>query len=792
MKIPLLLATVFYGCTLSAQVQKSISLTRSTAQSMISGGDGITYVHVSNTSTSAYATLGEPLLPVSFFTFTVPADKDLSSLTVTYSGAVQTTLSKKVYPGQEISIDPEVPFTFTPPLTSIYTSSSVFPAQRAFISNVSWYGINKLVTVGVYMCSYIPSQNKLTCYSGAQFSASFTVAAEIPARVKRPANRWDEEIATVKQKVANPDKAAEYYTYNNNIAAAPSSLKAGRTSREYVIICPDALCSAFDEFLFWKRRKGINAEIVKLSTVLASNSGDAISGIYDNPGKVRQYLHDAWENGLKYALIVGDMSVAEATIRYTTPERLKDNRKFNYTNYVDDGASDYYFEDLNGNWDYNKDFVFGQADNDLVDLIPEISVGRLLCSNSEQIQNWVTKVLIYEQNPGLGDASYLTKSIFISADGVSPEKTISALPSWFQRDENYESPNDITPTGPTGKSLIDKMSTGYGLWGSFLHGSPNTVCVAAIGTGADDRISLYHITSEDGVWTSANETGNGIDNLNNYKRPGVYLGTSCNVTPYQNTKAFNNSGFMNMGESYTTSRGGGVAFLGGTRDLHQIETNMMFVRFGMALKSSDPKMHSFGRLMEYAKDTLNYTTATDLSTSPPTIGHDLGRQLYFTYYFALIGCPEMAMWVKAPLKFTNASVSRNGTNTTVNTGTVGGATVCVTSSDGKTYWETKTLGATNYTVTFANVPTDALVTVTKDGYLPFLSDYEYIQNEIFSNFAMNSHPSPKIGYDVTTSKAYGNVIIKNGACLVLTPTSTVSIKNGFIIEQGGQFKINIH
>lgn len=798
MKIPLIITYILCSLALSAQVQKNISLSTSTVKSAISGGDGAQYVLVSNTGISAYAPNGEPLLPVCFYRFTVPANKDLSSLTVTYTGAVQTTLTTKVYPGQQVSPDPAVPFVFTPPLASIYSSSAVYPAQRAFISNISWYGINKIVTVGVYMCSYIPSQNKLTCYTGAQFSASFTAAASIPAMVKRPAIRWDEEIATVKQKVANPEKAAEYYTYNNNLATAPSSLKSGETSPEYVIICPDALCSAFDEFLFWKRRKGVNAEIVKLSTVLASNRGDEISGIYDGPGKVRQYLINAHYKGLKYALIVGDMSVAEATIRYTTvypPSAIaRANRKNNNTsNYQDDGSTDYYFADLTGNWDKDRDGFYGETGEDAVHFDPEMYVGRLLCSNVQQIQNWITKSLIYEQNPGLGNASYLNKSIFISADGFSPAEVVNALPSSMLANIIYETPSDVDPSGPTGNSLITEMSTGYGLWGSFVHGSPSVVNVAAIGTG-QGTAGIYCITSEDRIGTARIDPRNGLDNLTNYSKPGVYFGISCSVTPYQNTKAFNNGGYMNMGEAFTTCKGGGVAFLGGTNVLNY-ESGIIYMKFLQGLSTANSERCHFGIGLSVAKDTLKKTTLQAFKNingkDSIGIGWSLDRQHYFAFYHTLIGCPEMSMWVKTPLKFTNALVSRNGTDATVNTGTVGGATICVTSSDGRTYWEVKTLGATNYTVTFANVPADALVTVTKDGYLPFLSDYEYIQNETFTGYAMNSHPSPKIGYDVTTTKAYGNVIIKNGACLVLTPTGSVSIKNGFVIEKGGTFEIQL-
>lgn len=770
MKSFLLIAAICCASVSIAQISASFDAGSISFQT-IEGDDGNSYALLKAGGLYNYAEPGMPFMPVKFFTFLVPADKQLTNLRVSNSNSTFTTLTVPIYPGQEPSPDPDIVAPFVEPDASVYGSDLRYPAMnsKAFIADIGWYGSNKLVTVGVHLSGYYPAQGYLYYYSHISLTATYTSASGLPAIQRRPQQRWDEEIAYLKQKVVNPEKVEEYYAYNNSLF---NTLKSDGDNYEYIIVCPDELCPAFDEFLFWKRRKGVNAGIVKLSTILNTYSGDLISGIYDGPGKLRQYLREKWGNGLKYALIVGDAS--------NSPVRLD----------AGNTSTDYYFSELTGDWDFDNDKKIGEFGDDKADYYPEVAVGRLLCTTIEEATNWVRKAFIYEQNPGLGDASYLTKSLFISADEfyTEPDSIIPYLPEEFTCKRISERPSaEADPVfGPTGKEVIDELSKGYGFFGSFVHGSRNTLHLA-YDSVARKGATRFCITAEDWQGSPSNENGNGLDNLTNYSKPSVYFGMSCSVVPLNKTKS--TEGSQNVGEGFVNNKGGGVAFLGGIANLYSYETGNMFRVFVKGLGTENIS-NKFGNLLQYAKDTLLVTTMRTDQYGNKYIGKATrDRILYFSYYHTLIGCPEMEMWAGSPKQVGTVNVSKNGTKLSVTLSSLTGAKICVCSADGKSYYEVRQLAESENEATFENVPDNYLVTITKQGYLPLMIDDNYIQNETFTECTLNYSTNPLIGYDVTNTKAYGEVVIKSDGCLILNNPETVKIKNGFKIEIGGKFVI---
>lgn len=149
----------------------------------------------------------------------------------------------------------------------------------------------------------------------------------------------------------------------------------------------------------------------------------------------------------------------------------------------------------------------------------------------------------------------------------------------------------------------------------------------------------------------------------------------------------------------------------------------------------------------------------------------------------------MEMWAGSPKQVGTVNVSKNGTKLSVTLSSLTGAKICVCSADGKSYYEVRQLAESENEATFENVPDNYLVTITKQGYLPLMIDDNYIQNETFTECTLNYSTNPLIGYDVTNTKAYGEVVIKSDGCLILNNPETVKIKNGFKIEIGGKFVI---
>jgi len=85
------------------------------------------------------------------------------------------------------------------------------------------------------------------------------------------------------------------------------------------------------------------------------------------------------------------------------------------------------------------------------------------------------------------------------------------------------------------------------------------------------------------------------------------------------------------------------------------------------------------------------------------------------------------------------------------------------------------------------------IIINRHNYYPhitYCSSSGYIQNETLTGNSFYSASPLVIGYDVTTEKPYGNVVLKSGAKLSIQKgVSGVTIKNGFECELGGELII---
>lgn len=83
-----------------------------------------------------------------------------------------------------------------------------------------------------------------------------------------------------------------------------------------------------------------------------------------------------------------------------------------------------------------------------------------------QIQTWIKKVLLYEQNPGKGDFNYLAKAFFTQADQLlqgNEANIVLNRATWIPSanrvifNEEGGSNTGSVPAFPTGKAVIDDL-----------------------------------------------------------------------------------------------------------------------------------------------------------------------------------------------------------------------------------------------------------------------------------------------------------------------------------------------
>jgi hypothetical protein len=125
-----------------------------------------------------------------------------------------------------------------------------------------------------------------------------------------------------------------------------------------VIITSSALASNFDEFIKWKKRKGVPVGVVTTNEIYVNYSGDLISGINDNAGRIRQYLYDAWQHGTVWALLAGDHTIVP--VRYGIGTS-------NWYAGIDTAyiiPADIYYSEFQGDWNIDGDSHYGESYGD--------------------------------------------------------------------------------------------------------------------------------------------------------------------------------------------------------------------------------------------------------------------------------------------------------------------------------------------------------------------------------------------------------------------------------------------
>lgn len=85
------------------------------------------------------------------------------------------------------------------------------------------------------------------------------------------------------------------------------------------------------------------------------------------------------------------------------------------------------------------------------------------------------------------------------------------------------------------------------------------------------------------------------------------------------------------------------------------------------------------------------------------------------------------------------------------------------------------------------------IVIPRHNYVPciikFDSQTHIIQNTSFDFDAYYTGAPLSVGYDITDTINYGNVIVKSGHKLTIERRQNVTIKNGFSVEPGATFQI---
>ncbi len=373
-------------------------------------------------------------------------------------------------------------------------------------------------------------------------------------------------------------------------------LSISSDSIPFLIITPDSLIPSFEDFADRRIAEGTFTEIRSMESILSAGSGYA----GDDASKVRQCIQDYYENhSLEYVLLGGDFELVPG--RYV------------YSNLNGDGdvfLSDYYYSCLDGDWNADGDTLYGTV-NDAVDLIADVSVGRIPVNSSTEVTNYFAKLVNYEEPSSLDwttEAFVIGSEMYVVDDGERFSEYIArSIPAGFTTTKMYD--NGSGDVSATKANYFAEMNEGKGL--VFYHG------LAANHTH-------FHIVRESTPFVVI--TNEDIDTLANASMPSVVISSTCWNSRFDSTA---------IGESFISSAtGGAAAFVSASHNDYSLSTRHMRRQF--ANNIFDSLSHGIGYLLNSARSA--YASEAELE----------GGLRHSLLGFTLFGDPQLRVWTETP------------------------------------------------------------------------------------------------------------------------------------------------
>ena len=250
---------------------------------------------------------------------------------------------------------------------------------------------------------------------------------------------------------------------------------------DLIILSPNEFINGLNSLVTHKNSMEISTKLISLNDIY--NSVYFPSQGRDDQEKIKYFIKNAIEEwNTTFVLLVGG----------------KDDFPMRMTNvYVDYGdgddevfVSDLYYADIYNetgafaSWDTNNNDNFGEYDwgssnlNDEVDLYPDVYLGRLACSNSNQVTTAVNKIIYYETSEAYAEDWY-SEIILVGGDTSPGDSsaidegeyvcdTIEGIMNGFSTNKLYATNGGIT--------LLSTMSNAFNEGSGYLvmsgHGNP--------------------------------------------------------------------------------------------------------------------------------------------------------------------------------------------------------------------------------------------------------------------------------------------------------------------------------
>ncbi|MFW5628312.1 MAG: C25 family cysteine peptidase [Candidatus Cloacimonadaceae bacterium] len=328
---------------------------------------------------------GKPMLPFYPLAVLLPFGEEYISAESNFSAP--HIAGEKIYidfARQQIPISQPMAYSPTLPDPAVYENDALFPSKDWEYLGTQFFRGYGIAYFNIYPFRYNPVKGQIEQKSHFELEINSAYNEDLALDKARFVSLHAETQESLERLVHNPELATDYHKAKTMKTGGGLPLS---DAKKMLIITGQNQADWFEDYATWRTSKGVSTGIYTTNFIYANYDGA------DNAEKLRNFLVDAyasWSDApelFEYVILGGDDEII--------PERGVYGRVWNT---VDRRMpADMYFGNLDGDWNANGNNIYGE-ENDDVDMLAELHVGRFTAETETQFDNIMRKTMHYVDN----------------------------------------------------------------------------------------------------------------------------------------------------------------------------------------------------------------------------------------------------------------------------------------------------------------------------------------------------------------------------------------------------------
>jgi len=463
--------------------------------------------------------LGSPSLPTIPCQVVIPPTAEVTGFEVTDLREEPVAGTYNVMPVQfpQAWMENSRQFPFVKPDPAYYGVNAAYPVQAAEFADAGTKAGYRLASFLVYPVRYNPVTKQLSVVTRLTVKVTYADhKLHVPKFSDMQISIHGSELRRL---VLNPEDVSRWAPPKKTQSFGSAFLPAG--TYEHVILAANAYKDSLARLRDWRTRQGWRSIIVPIESVAAVYPG------VDTAEKMRNFLKDAETTWSTIFCFIA---------RKDWPAHQYRAAYANVSGYpVDYLPCDWYFECLDGSWNFDGDGYWGEP-SDSVDFWPDIYSGMITLDGFTELNNYLNKLFRYEFTP---DTGWFTKSLLGNDVTFSNEYNDSVAnatptPPWFDL-KMYTSGGMVQPSV---QGYCDSLNSGYPLTVVIAHGAVDLYGMGGNVTSPimnaltnTNRLSMFTgVCCHTGAWDEAGNTnGDCIAENMAFHAPAGFVGVDMNT-----------------------------------------------------------------------------------------------------------------------------------------------------------------------------------------------------------------------------------------------------------------------